>query len=168
MSDYGIDPKQFVRHILRPTLYRIDLWSPAAEVLLLGTALVESRLRYVDQIDKFNQPGPAFGVYQCEGPTHADYYRSFLRYQPELRTKCMRLASWFSSDFPDPGELTFNLAYATAMCRIHYRRVKESLPPSRNAAAMAAYHKTYYNTKAGKTKVEESIKHFEFAIALEV
>ena len=167
-TDYGLDPKQFVRHILRPTIQRIDLWSPAAEVLVLGTALVESHLRYVDQIDKANKPGPAFGVYQCEGPTHADYYKNFLRYDAQLRAKCIRLASWFSGDFPDPGEMVFNLAYATAMCRIHYRRIKEALPSSSDAAAMAAYHKRYYNTHLGKTKVEESVEHFEFAISLEV
>ena len=167
MSDYGLDPKQFVRHILRPTLRRIDLWSPSAEVLVLGTALVESRLRYVDQIDRANKPGPAFGVYQCEGPTHADYYRSYLRYHAELRMTCMRLASHFSGDFPDPSELVFNMAYATAMCRIHYRRLKAALPPTNDAAAMAAYWKKYYNGP-GKGTIEKATPHFQFAISLEV
>lgn len=166
MSDYGVDPKQFVRYILRPTLQRIDLWSPSAEVLCLGTALTESNLRYVDQIDKANKPGPAFGPYQIEGPTHADYYRHFLRYNTDLRMKCIRLASFFSGDIPDPQEMWGNWVYASAMCRVHYRRVKEALPPASDALAMAQYHKKYFNTVKGKTKVEESIKHFEFATKL--
>lgn len=168
MSDYGIDPKQFVRYIIRPTLRRIDLWSPAAEILVLGTALVESRLRYVDQIDKANNPGPAFGVFQMEGPTHADIHRNFLRFHRELSNQVVRLASWYSGDFPDSGEMVFNMAYATAMCRMHYRRLKQALPAASDAVAMTAFHKQHFNTVLGKTKVEESIQHFRFAISLEV
>lgn len=169
-ANYGLDPKQFVRHIIRPTLQRIELWSEAAEVLVLGTALVESHLRYVDQIDRRNRPGPAFGLWQMEGPTHHDHWEHFLRYggNTDLRWKLIRLATHFSGDHPDPGEMVFNMAYACAMCRVDYRRVKSALPPTNNAAAMADYHKAHYNSRKGKTKVEESIKHFEFAIALEV
>lgn len=166
MSDYGVDPKQFVRYILRPTLQRIGLWSPSAEVLCLGTALTESRLRYVDQIDKANKPGPAFGPYQIEGPTHADYYRNFLRYNTDLRMKCMRLSSCFSSDIPDPQEMWGNWMYASAMCRVHYRRIKAALPPTNDALAMAEYWKRYFNSYLGKGTVEKALPHFEFATRL--
>lgn len=165
---YGLDPKQFVRHIVRPILQRIQLWSPPAEVLVTGTALVESNLRYVDQVDKRNRPGPAFGLWQMEGPTHADHYRTFLVHQPELKRAVLSLASRYTADFPDPGEMVFNAGYACAMCRVDYRRVRESLPPVNDARRMAEYHKRYYNSALGKTKVEESIKHFQFAISLEV
>lgn len=167
MSDYGLDPKQFVRHILRPTLHRLGLWSRPAEVLVLGTALVESRLRYVDQIDKSNKPGPAFGVFQMEGPTHADIHRNFLRFNRELSNQVVRLATWYSGDFPDPGEMIFNMAYATAMCRVHYRRVREVLPAAGDARGMGAYWKRHYNTPLGKGTVEKAIEHFEFAVNLE-
>lgn len=166
MSDYGLDPRQFVKHIVRPTLDRIGLPSRQADVLVLGTALVESRLRYVDQIDKADKPGPAFGVYQCEGPTHAALHRKFLVRYPELRAKVLRLAGSYTSDFPDPGELVFNLAYATAICRVHYRDVQAPLPAMSDAAAMADYHKRYYNTYSGKTRTEESVRHFQYAISI--
>lgn len=167
MSTYGLDPEQLVLHIIRPVLQReLGLWSPPAEVLVLGTALTESETKYVDQIDNANKPGPAFGLWQMEGRTHADIYRNWLCSHQELKQKVLRLAGYFSGDFPDPGELVGNLFYACAMCRIHYRRVPASLPSTNDAAAMAAYHKRYYNTAGGKTEVEKSIKHFQFAIDL--
>lgn len=169
MSDYGLDPKQLVQRIIRPTLqYRLNKWTRSAEVLVLGTALVESRLRYVDQVDKKNRPGPAFGVWQMEGPTHADHYRNYLNFpaNKELKLRVIKLATFFSGDFPDPGEMAGNLYYACAMCRIDYLRAKPALPGWNDAAGMAAYHKSFYNSAAGKTKVDESIEHFEFAIKL--
>lgn len=166
--DYGLDPKQLVRYVIRPVLQqRLDLWSPSAEVLVLGTALVESNLKFIDQIDKANNPGPAFGLWQCEGPTHADHYRNFLAYNFDLKQRVIRLASFFSGDFPDPRELSWNLAYACAICRIHYRRKKAALPPAHNATAMAEYWKREYNGP-GKGTVAKAIPHFEFAINLEV
>lgn len=41
-----------------------------------------------------------------------------------------------------------NLIYATAMCRVHYRRVPEPLPPAGDLEAQAAYWKAHYNTAA--------------------
>jgi hypothetical protein len=164
--DYGLDPEQLVVHIIRPTLQYIDLWSPAAGVIVLGTGLTESKLRYVDQIDKANKPGPAYGLWQCEAPTHADYWDNYLRFQNGLREKCIGLVSRRSALFPPVDELVFNLAYAAAMCRVHYRRVKAPLPDRHDALGMAEYHKRYYNSTAGKTDVRESVKHFQFATKL--
>lgn len=165
---YGLDPEQLARHIVIPTLRYIELWSPAAGVLVLGTGMVESQLRYVDQIDQANKPGPAYGLWQCEEPTHKDYWDNFLRFQVSLRDKCIGLVSRRSALFPPVGELVFNLAYAAAMCRVHYRRVKAPLPDRHDAAGMASYHKKYYNTADGKTDVGDSVKHFEFATKLRI
>ena len=38
----GLNPQQFRSLVIRPTLRRLDLWSEAAEELLLGTAIQES------------------------------------------------------------------------------------------------------------------------------
>lgn len=159
---YGLDPEQLVIHVIRPTLKYIDLWSPAAGVIVLGTGLVESKLRYVDQIDQSNKPGPAYGLWQCEEPTHADYWNNFLRFQNGLREKCSGLIARRSALFPPVSELVFNLAYAAAMCRVHYRRVKDPLPDRRDAGGMASYWKRHYNGP-GKGTVEKALPHFEFA-----
>ena len=166
MSSYGLDPKHFVLHVIRPALTRIQRWSPEAEVLVLGTALHESELRWL-----FQRPnGPAMGLFQMEPSTHSDCWQNWLRYpvNADLRNAVMRTASYYSGDYPDPGEMRFNFLYAAAMCRVKYLRAQPPLPVRNDAAGMAAYHKNFYNSPKGKTKVDESIRHFEFAINLEV
>lgn len=62
-----LDPEQFRDYIIKPSLTHIGLWSPAAEQLVLATAMAESNLRYLQQIN-----GPALGLYQIEPITHRD------------------------------------------------------------------------------------------------
>ncbi len=40
----------------------------------------------------------------------------------------------------------WNLAYATAMCRVHYLRVPRPLPDAGAVRAMGEYWKRHYNT----------------------
>lgn len=155
---YGLDVDQLREYVIVPVHTRLDLRSPVADALSLGTALHESHARYIRQIK-----GPAIGLWQMEGPTHADHYRNFLKYKPELKRKVIQLATWFSGDFPDPGEMSGNLYYACAMARIHYLRVKEPLPKL-EPRALAQYWKDHYNTKLGKGTVEQALPHFERAI----
>ena len=54
-------------------------------------------------------------------------------------------------------EMTGNLYYATAMCRVHYRRVKEPIPNT--VIGQAQYWKRYYNTPLGKGTEENYIQH---------
>jgi len=36
--------------VIQPALSEIELWSPAAEELVLGTAIVESQLAFIKQL----------------------------------------------------------------------------------------------------------------------
>ena len=63
-----LDPRQFAERVIRPALVKLRLQSPAAEALLLGTAVVESGLSALVQAGG----GPALGLYQIEPATHAD------------------------------------------------------------------------------------------------
>ena len=55
-----MDVRQFAHAIVRPTLYALDLHSPAAERLMLGTAAHESDgLRYIRQLGG----GPALSFF---------------------------------------------------------------------------------------------------------
>ena len=58
-------------------------------------------------------------------------------------------------------EILYNLRYATAMARIHYLRVKESLPNTNDVAGLAKYWKLYYNTPLGRGTEEEFIKNYK-------
>jgi hypothetical protein len=158
VSDYGLDVEQLRLHIVRPVLNRLDLWSVNAESLVLGTALHESHARYVRQIK-----GPAMGIYQMEPATHYDLHRNFLRFNTPLKIRVNQYAGFFSGDLPDPAELIGNLYYATAMCRVHYRRIKAQLPTN-EPYALAQYWKDFYNTKLGKGTVEQALPHFTRAI----
>lgn len=143
--------------ILRPALRFLEPEIPytsSAETLVGGTAAHESGLRRLRQAGG----GPARGIYQCEPATHQDIYDHFLIYHPELKAKVMALLA----PHPEPvDQLCSNLLYATAICRVHYRRVKERLPPDPlDFRAMAAYWKRYYNSHLGKGTEDEFINAF--------
>jgi hypothetical protein len=154
MNEYGLDVEQLRLNVVRPVLTRLDLHTPAAENLVLGTALHESHLRYLRQIK-----GPAMGIYQMEPATHFDLHHNFLRHNTTLKIRVNNFAGFFSGDLPDPSELIGNLFYATAMCRVHYRRVKDPLPTN-EPYALAAYWKQWFNTRLGKGTVEQALPHF--------
>lgn len=136
-----IDPGHFLGLVIRPTLKDLGLWSPAAERLLLGTALVESGLRHLKQIE-----GPALGVYQIEPATLVDLYRKWLAYREAWERK---LAAVAVVDQHPSDQLVTNLAYATAVARLIYYRRPEPLPDPENLAGLARYWKQYFNTPEG-------------------
>lgn len=137
-----LDPAQFRAGALRPALRRIGLWSPAAEALLLGTALVESGLVWLRQ----RGGGPARGLYQVEPATHDDIWDRFLAHRPGLAGRVGGLAA------PQPRveQLEWNLGYASAIARLVYYRRPEPLPAADDLEALAAYWKAHFNTARGR------------------
>jgi hypothetical protein len=149
-----IPPQEFLNEVIVPTLELMGLPSRHAAELLLGTALVESRLTYLRQIGG----GPALGFYQMEPATHDDIHDNFLRFRPRLKAVIQSIIS------PTPDlhrQLVTNLAYATAMARVHYLRVSEPLPRSGDVWGFAYYHKKYYNTEKGKATPEKFVLIWE-------
>lgn len=127
--------------VIRPALTAIDLYSPGAEALLLGTALAESGLQALKQVN-----GPALGLFQMEPATHDDIHDNFLAFRAPLRERVLSLLA------AQPGrhsQLASNLMYAAAMCRLQYRRARPPLPQPDDPDAMAAYWKAHYNTPQG-------------------
>jgi hypothetical protein len=147
-----IDPKQLLNEIIRPVIKDLALWSANAERLILGTACQESACgKYLVQIR-----GPALGIFQMEPPTHDDIWNNFLRYRPDLAEKINLLAI---NDTPTAEEMTGNLYYAAAMCRVHYLRDSEPIPTT--LAGQAAYWKRVYNTEAGKGTIGEYMNNWD-------
>ena len=147
----------------------------AAEELLLGTALQESKLRSVLQYPR----GPALGLFQMEPATHDDIYENWLPYRETdedpphwkemLRSHLIFLGQPPMFEGPDDRvppfaeELACNAYYACAMARAHYYRVPAALPDAGDLEGQAHYWKNYYNTAAGSGTVEEYIaswRHF--------
>lgn len=136
-----VDVEQFRDHVVAPALRALGMWSPAAERLLLGTALHESGFKYLTQ----RGGGPARGFYQIEPATEEDVWSSYLAYRPELAARVRALGV----DGPRPAHLIDNLSYATAIARLVYFRVPRRLPDADDIDGLARYWKRYYNTARG-------------------
>jgi hypothetical protein len=150
----SLDLAQVRDYIIEPTLEQIGLYSTAAVELLLGTALQESRLTYIKQLGG----GPALGLWQMEPDTHDDIWRNWLAYRHDLACKIKTICPTARAQ-----DLVGNNTYACAMARLHYRRVKEPLPPAGDRPGQAAYWKAHYNTILGRGTAEEYLHNWQFA-----
>lgn len=140
-------------------------YSEEAVDLLMMTACHESLCgEYIKQVN-----GPAQGIYQMEPATEIDINDNYLDFREELRGKVEDFLVEYDSDPSKPhlsSEMTWNLAYATAMARVHYFRVPRPLPvqegQSRRAylEALSLYAKQHYNTELGKATPEEYLNDY--------
>lgn len=155
-----MDPKHLHNFIIVPALDHIGLNSLAASRLLLGTAMVESRLKWVRQLSG----GPALGLFQMEPTTHDDIWTNWLVAHLDLAHRVAELGCklWPSG----PTQMVGNLLYAAAMARCHYRRVPAPLPSPDDPKKLARYHKIFYNTFLGATEVRRSERIFAKAITI--
>lgn len=149
-------------YVVRPALVQIGLWSEEAEALVMGTGAQESGYRHLRQLARSDgRRGPARGLWQMEPATHSAHLR-WLEARPELKAKVMEL----TTAYPEADDLMWNLRYAAAMCRIHYRRVKAALPPA-DPLSLALYWKQYYNTPKGAGTPEEFMRNYNDMLASE-
>ena len=146
--------KQEVKSHIERTLRDIDLYSPEAVDLLMGTRAQESAFgKYRRQLGG----GPALGVYQMEPFTYNDCLDNFLKYKPELLAKILKVSGL--DRFPDARELINNDVFAACMARVRYLRAPGAIP--KTVEKQAAYWKKHYNTIKGKGKVEEYIENYK-------
>lgn len=135
-----------------PALLAIDSYSLAAEQLVMATGMAESGFIHTRQIAKYQNGkpvyGPARGWFQMEPFTHNDLFQNYIG--ATSKSHLLDGLRKISDNPGDPEELVNNQQYAAAMCRIHYLRVKESLPKENYWQNMAKYWKKYYNTPLGK------------------
>lgn len=170
----GLDLYQVKSQIVLPTLEAIGLYSPSAVNLLTGTALAESGLIYLHQLNG----GPALGLWQMEPATYNDCWSNFLSFDTQiaLRTQIESLMSSRAVSFrplivvdapscPARQEVITNLAYACAMARVKYFRAPQDLPPADDARALSEYHKDIYNTSLGAADFTRNIPLFQAAIS---
>jgi len=143
-----------MKEIIQPTLDKmgwsgspIAINSRAAAQLLLGTALVESRLVFLRQLQ-----GPALGFYQMEPRTYKDICRWL---DTKIGLKEILQTTNYCEILPPVEALQWNLRLATQFARLHYFRVQERLPDYDDIWAQAAYWKKHYNTSRGKGTVEK-------------
>lgn len=140
-----------LRDIITEVLTEVDLHSDAAVELLMLTAAQESHLgTYLKQIGN----GPALGIFQMEPATEEDIFRNYIQFRPKYKELITRYTTIDGNDLRD------NFAYQIIMARLHYRRVKESLPDAEDIEGLARYWKDHYNTRLGKGSVEEAVENY--------
>ncbi len=150
-----IDIKQLRELIIKPSLDKLQMYSIDAEELLVFTCACESLGgTYLKQIK-----GPALGIYQMEPNTYTDIWQNYIKNQGHLVN--MLALNFNVTSMPLPERMIYDLQYATAMARLHYRRVKAPIPDHKNIDAVWEYYKKYYNTPLGKAEKEQSIKHYQ-------
>ena len=149
--------REQLRELIQEVLEQVQLDSPEAVELLLGTAAVESQLgRYIKQIN-----GPALGIFQMEPNTEDDIWKNYLEYKEELAEDVRTFVP--EVRFKD-ADLKWNIAYQILMARIHYLRVPEALPGVDDIEGQAAYWKKYYNTHLGAGTVEKYITCYKLYV----
>jgi len=152
----ALDKEQF-QDLIERKLKEINMHSGAAVHLLLGTAAQESGFgTYLRQVGG----GPALGVFQMEPATEKDIWNNYL--DVEFRED-LAFAVWRACyvSCANPEALEYNLAYQIVMARIHYRRIKEPLPPHDNVEALARYWKKYFNTPYGAGREDEFVRNYK-------
>lgn len=147
---------QFRNDIITPVLSELHLYSKVAEELLVLTCAVESDGgTFVRQVK-----GPALGVYQCEPATHSDLWRNYIINRNNFIS--ILALNFGVNIIPNESKLISDLRYATAICRLHYARIKEALPSSeQDTDAIWEYYKKYYNTALGKSTKTKSITAYK-------
>jgi hypothetical protein len=142
--------KNQLEKLIKETLQEVQLYTPEALQLLLGTAAQESHLgEYIEQIH-----GPAKGVFQMEPATYTDIWRNYLHYKPVLKDKVLN----FCVTGDNADEMRWNLKLAIVMARVHYLRDREAIPF--NLVEQSKYYKRVYNTIYGKATPEEYVKNY--------
>jgi len=148
-----IDVGQFRVEIVKPTLEHLGMWSPAAENLIVGTAIQESHLTYLRQIGG----GAALGVMQMEPATHNDIWENYIAFRDALESKVIGFLSPYSAPVK---QLVGNLPYAVAMARVHYWRDPDPLPGADDIMGLGEQYKRVYNTHLGAATASEFVLNY--------
>lgn len=147
--------KKLVREVLKQLEPEIK-YSINAENLILGTIAQESAYgKYREQLGG----GPAKGVCQIEPNTFNDIINNYLKYRPHILHKVAQISGVLA---PQSDDLIHNDKLSICICRIHYLRIKESIP--KDLIGWANYWKKYYNTIKGKGTINEFIKNYELYV----
>ena len=157
----GIDAEDFRTCVIRPTLQKLDISSPAAELLLLGTAAAES------SIGSFlkSEGQKTAGVYRMHGLTHRHIWDDYLAGHPDLASAIRGIASQREFLVQPHAELTTNLSYATAITWVAYaRNAQFSLPSHPTPLYLAKLWKTFYHTRSD-LEIEHFLERYELPVA---
>lgn len=144
----------FLHTVVRPVLKTMEMWSPAAEKLLIMTAAHESGgFRHRVQIG-----GPALSYFQIEPPSFSDVWDRYLETRPAKKAK---VEQFLPADIDPLAALENDDKFACAIARMKYAMVPAVLPDVGDEMGLAAYAKEYWNTPLGKATAEKYFDDFK-------
>ncbi len=145
-----IDPFKLKTVYIEPVLEKIQMYSPAATMLLLGTCAAESDMgKHTKQIGG----GPALGIFQMEPGTYYDICTNVIPVYWHKIHECIIPKS--------PTFLQYDLQLAIIMARLQYARFPERLPDAKDIFGQAKLYKLRYNSHLGKGTEEKYREKFD-------
>ena len=146
--------KDVLRDVIRAVISAMNMWSHAAEELMMGTAAQESGLgRWREQMGR----GGALGVFQMEPFTHDDTWANFIEFRPDLKKRILDVTGL---EGPSLEALEHDLIYSIVMARVYYWRHEAPLPGEGDLVGQAEYWKEVYNTVAGRGTPADYIESY--------
>lgn len=123
----SLNAADLLEHIIVPSLTALDMLSPRAERLLLGTAVQASGC------NPFCTQG-GIGLYQTTPDQHRSAWDHYLAFRPDLASRVRGLASQHQFLRDPDRELGTNLLYSTAIAWIVHLQCEERTSIAGNAA----------------------------------
>jgi hypothetical protein len=166
-----LDQLQLRRLIIQPVLKGLSLYSENSEEILVGTCaqetkggsyLIQEFKKDEDPIQILKTKLCALGPYGMEYKTHDDLWKTFLPSRPKITNDLMQICTF--SKKPTAEMMIYNLYYATAMARIFYLKVQETIPAT--LELQADYYKAYWNTSLGKATTAEYIVNYNLFMGI--
>lgn len=149
----GICATELKDYVVRPTLEKLGVWTPAMETLLLGTAAQASKLGGHIKSSK------GFGIFAIDSDTHKMVWDQFLAFDADKASFVRGLASQREFLKVPDFELMTNLTYATAIAWGIYASQNAELP--QDASDLNAIADTWYQTYPGDTQTKSKAEFIE-------
>ena len=137
-----------IKAIAEYALYKIDSYSDNALALVVRTGMAESGYR---ALKGYGEGNPAIGFWQIEPATMNDMIDNYIKYRSHYKKNLISLGMNFEKD--TVMSVMSNIGVQAALCRIHYRRDKHSIPSWDDLEGQAKYWKRVYNTEEGRGSV---------------
>ena len=104
----------------------------------------------------YGEGNPAIGFWQIEPATMNDMITNYIQYRSHYKKNLISLGMNFEKD--TIMSVMSNMAVQAALCRLHYRRDKDSIPSWDDLEAQGIYWKRVYNTVQGRGTVKHFVK----------
>ncbi|MFT5579876.1 MAG: hypothetical protein ACI9WS_002636 [Paraglaciecola psychrophila] len=150
----SIAATDLIHHAIRPTLEYLEMYSLAAEQLLLATAAQESGF------NPFYQSDRGIGIYQITPLEHRMIWDNYLAFIPDLASKVRGLASQhLFLENPDQ-ELAVNFSYSTAIAWIIYSQSELQLPAADDADGLSLFWRLNFCHSPLDSSGQENFAHW--------